>query len=75
MMVSMCAVRQLGLQRRDQQNALAGKEFAKFDVGVPVLVEGAQKARWAEFVFANEPSRPGGDFRAVVTPPNATPPQ
>ena len=55
--------------------ALAGREFAKLDVSVPVLVEGAQKARWAEFVFANEPSRPRGDFLAVVTPPNATPPQ
>jgi len=35
----------------------------------------ALRKRWAEFVFANEPSRPRDDFLAVVTPPNATPPQ
>ena len=41
MMVS-TSVRQHGLQRRDQ-HALAGREFAKLDVGVPVLVEAFRK--------------------------------
>lgn len=58
-----------------QQNALAGQGVRKARRRRASPCRGAQKARWAEFDFANEPSRPRGDFLAEITPPDATPPQ
>ena len=51
-----------------QQNALAGQGVRKARRRRASPCRGAQKARWAEFDFANEPSRPRGDFLAEITP-------
>ena len=50
-------------------------EFAKLDVSVPVLVEGAQKARWAEIRFRERAVSPARRFPRCRHPRNATPPQ